>query len=242
MKVRAALLPSPSWRRVLLCLALILLAGNGPTRAHLLLYENVEVYLEDPDRIRIEFTIHAPELPSAVDRGIDPAAVDASWLPGLDDESLATLCAEATVFIRQNILLEHPDLTPMSELEIAFPTPEALRDSPDEELLPAGCLLGTAWLESRRSEAPLVIGFSPSAEKRLLVSVARPSAFPEVHDIGPGESVVFALPPAMAPPASAPGVTDSTVTHSVLPLWVAGALLAGGIAFLWFFRRRRHPA
>ena len=242
MKVRATLLPCLPWWRILLYLALVLLAGSGSTRAHLLLYENVEIYLEDPDRIRIEFTIHAPELPSAVDRGIDPAAVDVSWLPGLDDESLATLCAEATVFIRQTILLEHPDLAPMSELEIAFPTPETLRDAPDQELLPAGCLLGTAWLESRRSEAPLVIGFSPSAEKRLLVSVARPAAFPEVHDIGPGESVVLALPPAMAPPASAPGANDSTGNYPGLPLLVGGALLVTGITFLWFLCSRRHSA
>lgn len=247
VKARATTTHFQPGRRLVVGLLAAVLLGNDPATAHLLLYENVEVYLDDPERIRIEFTVHAPELPLAVSQGVDPAAVDESWLPGLDDESLRILCIEAGNFIRQTIQIHHPDLESISQLEIDFPDPESLRASPEADLLPAGCLLGTAWLEERRSPAPLGIGFSPSAEKRLLVSIARPSAFPEVHDLGPGEKLSVPLPlpppPSRAESNQAASEGEALRPFAFLPLPGGLLLVAGGAGlYLLVRRRRRHSA
>ncbi|MCB1233350.1 MAG: hypothetical protein KDN19_24110, partial [Verrucomicrobiae bacterium] len=91
-------------KRCILFLALSVCAPS--VEAHLFLYENVECNLHDTRKTRIEFSIHAPELPTAVARGIDPASVDETWLQGLDKETIEVLKNEAGAFIRETFLLQ----------------------------------------------------------------------------------------------------------------------------------------
>ncbi len=177
-------------------LLFLLFAAAVPTaRGHLLLYENVEVYLVDPERVRMEFTIHAPELPLAVAAGVDPAAVEESWLASLDAETRRALIGEAETFLRDTFLVRLADSDALAGATVDFESPEVTD-------LPPGCLLGRIEFSNPGASTPFSVGFSPSAQKRLLLSIARPAAFPEVRDLAPGESMDIALPPAPPRPPS----------------------------------------
>lgn len=204
------LVPDPARSFII---AALLAVSAGSARAHLMLYENVEVYLRDPATIRIEFSIHAPELPSAVADGVDPAGVDATWLAGLPDETIVRLTQEAETFLRKTFVLRQGESDPLAGAEVRFDSLEGIRKPPVETKLPPGCVLAAVTLPNPGNAAPFSVGFAADAQKRLMLSVARPGAFPEVHDLAPGESVTIPLPEPPRPIAEEkPAATASAQT------------------------------
>lgn len=203
---------------------LILTIPVSAARGHLLLYENVQVYLVDPVLIRLEFSIHAPELPLAVAAGIDPTAVEASWLAGLDADTRRALRREAEIFLRETFLVRLAEGDALEGAVVNFLPPGSSE-------APPGCL--PAWIElpNPGETTAFTVGFAPSAEKRLLLSIARPAAFPEVHDLAPGESISVRLPPA--PPAPAAPSSSSAS-------WWLGGILGGIIGWaIWRLKKKR---
>lgn len=225
-------------------LATWLVLTVAPAFGHLLLYENVEVYLDDPAALRIEFTIHAPELPSAVAAGIDPAAVDETWLASLDDAAIAQLTREADAFIRRTFVIRSGESDPLAETNLAFDSPNIIRQPPADTKLPPGCLLATATLANPGNDPPFSIGFAVDAQKRLLLSIARPGAFPKIHDLAPGESEPISLPEPPRPPAptAPPPIVEAPPTSpskfSPLPL-IGLAVLA---ALIFVIKKRFHSS
>ena len=212
--------------------ATLFAAGILDLPAHQTLYHNVELYLHDPKEIRVLVTVHAPELPLGVASGIDPSAVDEAWLRERSDEDLARLLEEAERFIRETFtfsVVSHGEapLRPMpaEELPITFETREQIRDSNYDNGLPAGCFLATLTFPNPGDPNGLDVSFSPAAEKRLLLAVARPGEFPEVHDLEAAESVQIDLPPA--PPG------ERRFPYSLVVMLSAVAL------FTWLASRRR---
>ena len=216
--------------------------------SHQLLYENIEVNLTSEEGIRIDITIHAPELPLAVARKVDPAAVGEEWLKSLSDDDLAELVRQAETFVRSHFVLSYGQVDLVeSGARWEFSEPALLRDPPPESALPAGCFLGTLWMKWGESGTPLVVGFDAEAQKRLLVAVARPASFPEVHDLAPGESVSLVLahpapkaseadsPPTPDTLASAPGI-QTGVGRRVM-IFLATVLGLGGLGALLARRR-----
>jgi len=218
--------------------ALFLLISCPWARGHQTLYEAIEVNLHDPAVIWIEFTIHAPELPSPLTAGLDPTAVDLDWLRGLSDGQISELTREAESFIRAAFELSWSDPDPsrpppqLVAERIAFEAPELVRNPPADTKLPAGCLLGSMSLANPGPPRALRIGFAPDAQKRLMLAISRPAAFPQVHDLAPGESAVVALPEAPAPPAIHP----SRRSHVV-----GVALTVTACLFLYLSLRNRRP-
>jgi hypothetical protein len=212
-------------------IAVCLLLSRPVASGHQTLYEAIEVNLHDPASIRIEFTIHAPELTSPLTAALDPAAVDPAWLPGLSDGEIESLTREAEAFIRSRFAIRWsgPDAPELTSSEIHFDPPEGVRNPPADTKLPPGCLLGTMQLANPGPPRSLTIGFAPDAQKRLMLAISRPAAFPEVHDLAAGESTTIALPEPPPPPP-----------RDFLPPAIAlaaGLLLAAGLALM--ARRRR---
>lgn len=94
------------------------------------------------------------------------------------------------------------------------------RTSPD---LPEGCHL--AILEARNPGGELSIRLSPQSEKRLLLVVSRPGAFPETKDLPPGASHTITLP-------------DPPSVKRTNP-WIGALLVAAAIGIALLLRRWR---
>lgn len=168
--------------------------------AHQTLSESMEVNLHDPATIRIEITIHAPELDSAIATGVDPSNAPPEWLGGLSNEEIDALKNEAIAFIRRNYSysLGGSAEAEVSEIfskeEIHFDSSDAIRNPPADTKLPLGCFLATISLANPGPPMELAIAFSEEAQKRLLLAISRPGEFPRVHDLGPGDLVRISLP------------------------------------------------
>ncbi len=199
-------------------------------RAHQTLSENVEVNLHDPAVIRVEFTIHAPELPSPVVAGVDPSSVDPAWLAQRSDPEIEQLKHAATGFIRQTFIVRLGDADRLSGAEITFDPVALIRQPPPDTKLPTGCLLATVLMANPGPPEKLRVGFAVGAQKRLLLSVSRPAAFPEVRDLAPGESFDVTLP--AAPPSKRSPVL-LTFLFAGLVIFVLSVIL------LWRWRHSR---
>jgi len=190
-------------KSVALCLFASVVVGVGSSSAHQTLYHNIEVYLHDRAIVRILVTVHAPELPSGVAAGIAPSAVEDNWLPMRSNAELAALFQEADRFIRETFAfgIVDPGESPPKPIDpdslpLVFETPEQIRDPNYDNGLPVGCLLVTFEFQNPGAPKKLALTFSPTAEKRLLLAVARPGQFPEVHDLAAAESLQIELPEA----------------------------------------------
>ncbi|MCB1063393.1 MAG: hypothetical protein KDN20_10795 [Verrucomicrobiae bacterium] len=223
-------------KRCILFLALSVCAPS--VEAHLFLYENVECNLHDTRKTRIEFSIHAPELPTAVARGIDPASVDETWLQGLDKETIEVLKNEAGAFIRETFLLQLGNEEWIKKCVIEFESVDRIQHPPPETQLPSGCLLATVWINNPESSLPLTVGFAPTAQKRLMVAIARPAAFPEVHDLAPGESVSISLPTPPPPPVVPEVIVAPPSSRSPWIPWLVVTTTCG-LGLGLFLRRKR---
>ncbi|MBL9154839.1 MAG: hypothetical protein JNK37_20325 [Verrucomicrobiales bacterium] len=215
-------------RRVLTaCLCCL---ATHPAAGHQTLYEAIEVNLHDPATIRVEFTIHAPELPTPLAAGVDPSAVDPAWLPGLDDAAIATLQDETTAFIRGHFSLRWTETTDPRDIlataPIRYEPLESIRRPPADTKLPPGCLLATVTLPNPGPPARLSVGYAEHGQKRLMLSVSRPAAFPEVRDVPPGGGHEIPLPVPPPPPASP------------FP-WPAVVAAVAGMGALLLLRRRQ---
>lgn len=163
--------------------AILLLACLTRSDAHESLYHFAEIRL-GPETSEIEISVHAAEL--ATEFGIDPAEQDTAWFGELSESRRHELIRRAASFAAKSFLFALPG---ESEPLPAFHFP------PDQRLGSGsrpGSLSGTIPLAKRPASLSLSHGDSG---KRLMLVVTRPGSFPEVHDIGPGESITLSLEP-----------------------------------------------
>lgn len=163
---------------------------------HLALYHNIEVNLREPEVIRIYFTVHAPELPSAVAAGVDPAAVGKDWLRDLPEADLRKLLRESAALIRDLFAFAiegsgSGEAEKFSPEKLEFESVGKLKDPAYDNGLPPGCLLVSAVLKKPESAAGLRVALSEKAAKRLLLAISRPASFPEAKDLAAGESALI---------------------------------------------------
>ncbi len=178
---------------------LVSLFASAESTAHPSLYHQIELDLRDPATVRLYLTIHTPELPSSLAAGVDPVAGDPAWLRSRSDEELKMLIREGEMLIREIFSfgltsgVSDNVMTPMP-LPLGFETPAKIRDPAHDNGLPEGCLLATAEFANPGAPREFFVDYAGRGDKRLMLLVARPAAFPEVKDLVPGESVRVPLP------------------------------------------------
>lgn len=174
--------------RILLFFALV-----GPAAAHPALYHYLEINLLDAGEVPVYVTFHAPELIEGVVTPEDDL-YGREWLATRDDATLAGLVENADRFAGEVFAFR------FAEREVApdfvYPDFATIRRPPPGSVVPDGCFSGAAMLPYTRAETALTIAFSATAQKRLMLIINRPAAFPEVVDLEPGEHYVLALPEA----------------------------------------------
>lgn len=204
------------------------LALTGTVAAHPALYHYVEINLHEPGEVRIYVTVHAPELSDQV-RPLEEDVFGAEWLATLDDETIAELVANAQRFGDEKFAFHFGERR--AEIALHYPSAELIRHPPADSAVPAGCFSGEAEMRYQTSETALSLDFSALADKRLMLVINRPGAFPEVSDIEPGTSVRIPLPAAPPPP----------VPEAAKGPWKGQAITAAivGMLIFWLVRRRR---
>jgi hypothetical protein len=211
---------------------LLFFALAGPAAAHPALYHYLEINLLDAGEVPVYVTFHAPELIEGVVTPEDDL-YGREWLATRVDVTLAGLVENADRFAGEVFAFR------FAEREVApdfvFPDFATIRRPPPGSVVPDGCFSGAAMLPYTRGESELTITFSATAQKRLMLIINRPAAFPEVVDLEPGEQYVLALPEAPIKAGSG---------------WRGAAVLAGLIAILvvaligWrrgLFLRKKNP-
>jgi hypothetical protein len=212
--------------------SLLFFALAGPAAAHPALYHYLEINLLDAGEVPVYVTFHAPELIEGVATPQDDL-YGREWLATRDDATLAGLVENADRFAGEVFAFQFAErgVAP----DFVFPDYETIRRPPPGSVVPDGCFSGAAMLPYTRGETALTIGFSATAQKRLMLIINRPAAFPEVVDLEPGENYVLALPEA---PVEAGAV------------WRIAAVLVGLIVILvvaligWrrgLFLRKKNP-
>jgi len=172
---------------------LILFALAIPVSAHPALYHYLEIDLLEPGEASVYVTFHAPELIEGVVTPEDDL-YGREWLATRDDATLAGLVENADRFTGEVFAfrLAEREVTP----DFAFPDFATIRRPPPGSVVPDGCFSGAAMLLYTRGETVLTIAFSSAAQKRLMLIINRPAAFPEVVDLEPGERYALVLPEA----------------------------------------------
>jgi hypothetical protein len=172
---------------------LLFFALVRPAAAHPALYHYLEINLLDAGEVPVYLTFHAPELIEGVVTPEDDL-YGREWLATRDDATLAGLVENADRFAGEVFAFR------FAEREVApdfvYPDFATIRRPPPGSVVPDGCFSGAAMLPYTRAETALTIAFSATAQKRLMLIINRPAAFPEVVDLEPGEHYVLALPEA----------------------------------------------
>jgi hypothetical protein len=155
-------------------------------QAHESLYNYVEIRFPEEGGVEVEYALHAADY--AIPFGVDPAETDSSWFGRLPEADRAKVIGavneslQAGLGITTNspgIRMEVPVVGPGDSLSL------------DEGPRP-GCLCGSQILPA----IPDAITFTyRNPDKRLMIVVNRPGAFPEVHDLGAGESFTLTSGP-----------------------------------------------
>lgn len=205
-------------------LLILLVAGNAV--AHPALYHYLEINLLDPGQASVFVTVHAPELTDTV-APLEADVFGKAWLSTRDDEAIADLVKSADFFAGDvfDFRFGARQVDPLFE----FPDPETIRHPGPDSAVPEGCFSGAAMLPYRVGEETLSIDFSASAQKRLMLIINRPRAFPQVIDIEPGSHYELTLPAAPVSANKGRG----------LAYGIVGAVLVILLAALALMRRRR---
>ncbi len=176
-------------------------------KAHLELYHNVEVNLtetSDTGRVRLYFTIHAPELLVGFEEA-GSEIFDAEWLRTRTDAEFETLFQRARQFVNQKFgfrINSGPELDLKEGM--SFEKPETIRDDTYQSGVPVACLLAYVEFEVTSEGRSIVVELKKEAGKRLLLVCTRKGAFPETHDMDTGDSVTLDLPEVPRKPLPAP--------------------------------------
>jgi hypothetical protein len=207
--------------RAVAILTFVVLAG--PAAAHPALYHYLEINLLEPGEVSVYVTLHAPELIEGVVKPGDDL-YGREWLATRDDAALAVLVENAGEFATAvfSFRFGNREVQP----DFVFPDFETIRRPPPGSVVPEGCFSGGVTVPCSRGEADLTIDFSPMAEKRLMLIINRPSAFPEVIDLEPGGRYVLALPEA------------PTVTRGIRGFMLIPAILFVALVIALIRRRR----
>lgn len=182
---------------------LMFFAVAGPVAAHPALYHYLEINLLDAGEVPVYVTFHAPELIEGVDTPEDDL-YGREWLATRDDATLAGLVENADRFAGEVFAFQFAEreVTP----DFVYPDFPTIRRPPPGSVVPDGCFSGAAMLPYMRDETELTITFSAAAQKRLMLIINRPAAFPEVVDLEPGEQYVLALPESPVDPGGRRGL------------------------------------
>ena len=217
-------------RRVVYLMLVVWLAV-ARTDAHPALYHYLEINLHEPGKVLIFVTLHAPELSDDV-APLEEDVFGADWLATRSDEQIAELVANAHRFAGEKFAFMLGNAPEKMTWE--FPEAETIRQPPSNSEVPAGCFSGVADLSYGTGGETLLLNFSPQAEKRLMLVINRPAAFPEVFDIEPGSQQQIALTPA--PEMAAPDESKETESYYLVSLVTAVLLFPIVVAVVLLLR------
>lgn len=177
--------PNPVW-----LLIFMVAWASYPCIAHEALYYTAEIHLNDPETIQVHFSIHAPEMMLAADT--DFSDIGDEWLAGLTDIEIETLIEKSREFVLKSYQMNSKKWNALAAFPLLFEAPELIR-KPDPENAPRpGCLIASLVFPNPGGVLEFI--HSDKAEKRLLLAVIRPEAFPKTHDLEPGSIRTIALP------------------------------------------------
>lgn len=157
--------------------------------AHDSLYNYVEIRIEPAKGATVSFSVHGPEL--AVPFGVNPLEIDDSWIEKLTPNQAERVMDDARQYIHDSFRVFHgtEDLLLTSKLQ--FPSLSEARHSwKSSEGARPGTFVGTLFVNPIPDE--LTFDYH-NTQKRLMLVVTRPSSFPKVFDIAPGQSRTIAL-------------------------------------------------
>lgn len=174
----------PVAMRVPVLTVFLICFGAMGTSAHDSLYNYIEVRINPDSEIRIDFSVHGPEL--AITYGVDPLTTDTSWLDVLSPDQAKKLLDDAGSFILKTFQVCSADENLLTASDLFLPTlPEVKESWKMSEGARPGSFVGTLLLPTSLESVTFQYG---KADKRLMLVVTRPGSFPKVYDIGPEQS------------------------------------------------------
>jgi len=216
-----------SLRAMPLLIAAMILVTASSVSAHPALYHYLEINLHQPGKVTVYVTVHAPELSDEV-APLEEDVFGAEWLASLDDAKIAGLVAKAESFGVEKFAFRFGERR--AELALDFPDADTIRLPAADTEVPAGCFSGVASLDYAPGENTLTLQFADSAEKRLMLVINRPAAFPEVFDIEPGTTHEIPLP-------AAPEISKFALSKAQVA--AIAAAIVGMVVLLAIRHRRR---
>jgi hypothetical protein len=172
--------------------AALLCALCSPGISHDSLYDYLEIRFLKLDRIEIALSVHAADFSHRVP--VDLSSVETDWFDALSSSEKTELIARANQSVNAALKFTISD----GASDAAFPVPEI----PPTALIDSGARPGSLIATSTLPEATKHLTLHYSGQKRLMVVVIRPGAFPKVHDLAPESTGKFSLRPAPAPNTS----------------------------------------
>ena len=197
---------------------LLILLVAGEALAHPALYHYLEINLLEPGEVAVFVTVHAPELTDTV-APLEADVFGKAWLSTRDDETIVELVKSADRFAGEAFDFRFGEREVKPSFE--FPAPETIRHPGLDSVVPEGCFSGAATLPYQVGEETLLIDFSGSAQKRLMLIINRPAAFPEVIDLEPGSHYEIVLPAAPVSVRNRNGLVTATIGAVFVILLIA---------------------
>lgn len=212
---------------------------SDDAKAHLELYHNVEVNLTEAantGKVRLYFTIHAPELLVGFDNA-GSEIFDAEWLRTRSDEEFQTLFERGRTFVKEKFAFgfDTDDELDLIEL-LKFEKPETIRDKDYQSGVPVGCLLVSAELIAHEGTKQMSVKLKKGAGKRLLLVCTRKGSFPETKDMEGGDLVEFVLPERQV--VKLPKTNVVTTAENGFS-WAGILGFIGMIVFVFLWRSKR---
>lgn len=169
--------------RVRFCIALLLFPTwpEFAAQAHDSLYNYLEIRVETDGAATIHFSVHAAELSD--DPEVDPTSPGTEWFSQLSPTETGVIVERANKQLNQSYRI----LSGENEVPNPAISPRATLDS---EIRP-GCFSAALEIPSKDD---LLTVFYTGSEKRLLLVITSPGAFPKTFDLASGEKQSIPLP------------------------------------------------
>ncbi|MDF1860834.1 MAG: hypothetical protein P1U87_11520 [Verrucomicrobiales bacterium] len=175
-------------RRTRLSLVAALLCfTHSPGISHDSLYDYLEIRFLENNHIEVTLSVHAADFSNR--ESVDLSSVETDWFRALPPSEKAELIARANQSVSSAVAFS---LQEGNAPDTTFPVPTIPRTATIDSGARPGSLIASAILPE--SADRLVLRYS--GEKRLMVVVIRPGAFPKVHDLAPDSTGEFPLRPA----------------------------------------------
>jgi len=152
---------------------------SGFCFGHEVLYYTAEIHLSDPATIRVHFSLHAPEI--LLDPDTDFSDIGDKWLRSLSDLEITELIKKSRAFIAETYQIDSRGGNAVTDFPLVFESADLIRETRREGGPRPGCILASLSFPNPGGQLNFV--YSDHAEKRLLLAIIRPRAFPKTFDL-----------------------------------------------------------